>query len=101
MLALSENRQRAAQQKKLLVTESNPLGLNSTELFLVRLLIEGHSNAQLALMHNVTRQTINLHLTKIYHKAGLSDRPQAKWNHRVMLTAIYFRLSGHTWRIDA
>ena len=48
-------------------------GLTARELEILRLLIEGHSNAQLAHMLWVTEQTVKFHLSNIYRKLGVAE----------------------------
>jgi DNA-binding NarL/FixJ family response regulator len=57
---------------------SGPLhGLTAREREILRLLIEGHSNAQLAHMLWVTEQTVKFHLSNIYRKLGVANRSEA------------------------
>jgi two-component system response regulator DevR len=52
-------------------------GLTARELEILQLLVEGHSNAQLAHMLWVTEQTVKFHLSNIYRKLGVSNRSEA------------------------
>jgi DNA-binding NarL/FixJ family response regulator len=55
-------------------------GLTSRELEILRLVAEGHSNAQLAKMLWVTEQTVKFHLSNIYRKLDVSNRTEAsRW----------------------
>jgi DNA-binding NarL/FixJ family response regulator len=55
-------------------------GLTRRELEILRLVAEGHSNAQLAGMLWVTEQTVKFHLSNIYRKLGVGNRTEAgRW----------------------
>jgi DNA-binding NarL/FixJ family response regulator len=55
-------------------------GLTRRELEILRLVAEGHSNAQLARMLWVTEQTIKFHLSNIYRKLEVANRTEAsRW----------------------
>ena len=57
-----------------------PGGLTRRELEILRLVAEGHSNAQLARMLWVTEQTVKFHLSNIYRKLEVSNRTEAsRW----------------------
>ena len=63
-----------------------PLEVESTadltrrEVEILRLVAEGHSNAQLARMLWVTEQTVKFHLSNIYRKLDVSNRTEAsRW----------------------
>jgi DNA-binding NarL/FixJ family response regulator len=57
-----------------------PGGLTRRELEILRLLAEGHSNAQLARMLWVTEQTVKFHLSNVYRKLHVSNRTEAsRW----------------------
>ena len=61
------------------VEEEGP-GLTRRELEILRLVAEGHSNAQLARMLWVTEQTVKFHLSNVYRKLGVSNRTEAsRW----------------------
>jgi DNA-binding CsgD family transcriptional regulator len=46
----------------------------------LRLVAEGHSNAQLARMLWVTEQTVKFHLSNIYRKLDVANRTEAsRW----------------------
>jgi DNA-binding NarL/FixJ family response regulator len=55
-------------------------GLTKRELQILRLVAEGHSNAQLARTLWVTEQTIKFHLSNIYRKLDVANRTEAsRW----------------------
>lgn len=55
-------------------------GLTKREFEILRLVAEGHSNAQLARALWVTEQTIKFHLSNIYRKLSVSNRTEAsRW----------------------
>jgi DNA-binding NarL/FixJ family response regulator len=55
-------------------------GLTKRELEILRLVSEGHSNAQLARMLWVTEQTVKFHLSNIYRKLDVANRTEAsRW----------------------
>jgi DNA-binding NarL/FixJ family response regulator len=57
-----------------------PGGLTRRELEILRLVAEGHSNAQLARMLWVTEQTVKFHLSNVYRKLEVSNRTEAsRW----------------------
>ena len=54
--------------------------LTRRELEILRLVAEGHSNAQLARMLWVTEQTVKFHLSNIYRKLEVANRTEAsRW----------------------
>jgi DNA-binding NarL/FixJ family response regulator len=54
--------------------------LTKRELEILRLVAEGHSNAQLARMLWVTEQTVKFHLSNIYRKLDVANRTEAsRW----------------------
>jgi DNA-binding NarL/FixJ family response regulator len=54
--------------------------LTRREREILKLVAEGHSNAQLARMLWVTEQTVKFHLSNIYRKLGVSNRTEAsRW----------------------
>jgi DNA-binding NarL/FixJ family response regulator len=60
-------------------TEDSP-GLTRRELEILRLVAEGHSNAQLARMLWVTEQTVKFHLSNVYRKLDVANRTEAsRW----------------------
>jgi DNA-binding NarL/FixJ family response regulator len=67
----------AAQTPRLKAVESERPGLTRRELEIVRLVAEGHTNAELAKMLWVTEQTVKFHLANIYRKLGVSNRTEA------------------------
>jgi DNA-binding NarL/FixJ family response regulator len=55
-------------------------GLTRREREILRLVAEGHSNAQLARMLWVTEQTVKFHLSNIYRKLDVANRTEAsRW----------------------
>jgi DNA-binding NarL/FixJ family response regulator len=57
--------------------------LTRRELEILRLVAEGHSNAQLARMLWVTEQTVKFHLSNIYRKLEVANRTEAsRWAQR-------------------
>jgi DNA-binding NarL/FixJ family response regulator len=55
-------------------------GLTRREVEILRLVAEGHSNAQLARMLWVTEQTVKFHLSNIYRKLDVANRTEAsRW----------------------
>ena len=55
-------------------------GLTRRELEILRLVAEGHSNAQLARTLWVTEQTVKFHLSNVYRKLGVANRTEAsRW----------------------
>jgi DNA-binding NarL/FixJ family response regulator len=57
-----------------------PGGLTRRELEILKLVAEGHSNAQLARMLWVTEQTVKFHLSNIYRKLNVTNRTEAaRW----------------------
>lgn len=61
-------------------TTGDTRGLTRRELEILRLVAEGHSNAQLAKMLWVTEQTVKFHLSNIYRKLDVSNRTEAsRW----------------------
>ena len=60
--------------------EDDGPGLTRRELEILRLVAEGHSNAQLARMLWVTEQTVKFHLSNVYRKLGVANRTEAsRW----------------------
>jgi DNA-binding CsgD family transcriptional regulator len=58
-------------------------GLTRRELEILRLVAEGHSNAQVARMLWVTEQTVKFHLSNIYRKLDVANRTEAsRWAQR-------------------
>jgi DNA-binding NarL/FixJ family response regulator len=57
--------------------------LTRRELEILRLVAEGHSNAELARMLWVTEQTVKFHLSNIYRKLDVANRTEAsRWAQR-------------------
>jgi len=60
--------------------EDDTPGLTRRELEILRLVAEGHSNAQLARMLWVTEQTVKFHLSNVYRKLDVANRTEAsRW----------------------
>jgi DNA-binding NarL/FixJ family response regulator len=60
--------------------EDDSAGLTRREREILRLVAEGHSNAQLAKMLWVTEQTVKFHLSNIYRKLDVANRTEAsRW----------------------
>jgi DNA-binding NarL/FixJ family response regulator len=58
----------------------NEPDLTRRELEILRLVADGHSNAQLARMLWVTEQTVKFHLSNIYRKLAVANRTEAsRW----------------------
>ena len=69
-----------APQSERTETMGDTRGLTRRELEILRLVAEGHSNAQLAKMLWVTEQTVKFHLSNIYRKLDVSNRTEAgRW----------------------
>ena len=72
-------RTQEAQTEARLEVESTA-DLTRREVEILRLVAEGHSNAQLARMLWVTEQTVKFHLSNIYRKLDVSNRTEAsRW----------------------
>jgi DNA-binding NarL/FixJ family response regulator len=83
-------REKALEAKIPLQVESTA-DLTRREMEILRLVAEGHSNAQLARMLWVTEQTVKFHLSNIYRKLDVSNRTEAsRWAqmHGLLPTAI-------------
>jgi DNA-binding NarL/FixJ family response regulator len=62
--------------------------LTKREREILRLVAEGHSNAQLAQLLWITEQTVKFHLSNIYRKLSVANRTEASsWAHRQGLLA--------------
>jgi DNA-binding NarL/FixJ family response regulator len=60
--------------------ESDAAGLTRRESEILRLVADGHSNAELAKMLWVTEQTVKFHLSNIYRKLDVANRTEAsRW----------------------
>jgi len=73
-----------------LATSDKVSGLTRREVEILRLVADGHSNAQLARMLWVTEQTVKFHLSNIYRKLGVANRTQASrfaYQHGLVPTA--------------
>jgi DNA-binding NarL/FixJ family response regulator len=65
------------------VSAERPGGLTRREVEILKLVAEGHSNAQLARMLWVTEQTVKFHLSNIYRKLDVANRTEAsRWAQR-------------------
>jgi DNA-binding NarL/FixJ family response regulator len=61
---------------------ARPADLTKREIEILRLVSEGHSNAELSRMLWVTEQTVKFHLSNIYRKLNVSNRTEAsRWAH--------------------
>jgi DNA-binding NarL/FixJ family response regulator len=58
-------------------TPEYPAGLSPREVEVLRLVVEGLTNAQAAKELYLSPRTIETHLTSIYHKLGVSSRAAA------------------------
>jgi DNA-binding NarL/FixJ family response regulator len=71
----------AALAEPVLPADTPPL--TRRELEILRLVAEGHSNAQLARLLWVTEQTVKFHLSNIYRKLDVANRTEAsRWAQR-------------------
>ncbi len=62
------------------VRRARGAGLTRRELEILRLVAEGHSNAELAQLLWVAKQTVKFHLSNIYRKLEVSNRTEAaRW----------------------
>jgi DNA-binding NarL/FixJ family response regulator len=60
--------------------DDDATGLTKREREILRLVAEGHSNAELARMLWVTEQTVKFHLSNIYRKLDVANRTEAsRW----------------------
>jgi DNA-binding NarL/FixJ family response regulator len=65
------------------VSVEDEADLTRRELEILRLVADGHSNAQLARMLWVTEQTVKFHLSNIYRKLDVANRTEAsRWAQR-------------------
>lgn len=58
-------------------TRSNPAGLTSRQLEVLRLMADGLSNSQIADTLYVSKKTVEHHVSAVYSKLGVSSRPRA------------------------
>ncbi|HUG31853.1 MAG TPA: AAA family ATPase [Acidimicrobiia bacterium] len=58
-------------------TLSNPAGLTSRQLEVLRLMADGLSNSQIADKLYVSKKTVEHHVSAVYSKLGVSSRPKA------------------------
>jgi DNA-binding NarL/FixJ family response regulator len=71
-----------------------PGGLTPRELEILKLVAEGHSNAQLARMLWVTEQTVKFHLSNIYRKLEVANRTEAsRWAQRNGLLGVELHIA--------
>jgi DNA-binding NarL/FixJ family response regulator len=71
---------RTIEPQQPVMTLADSPGLTRRELEILRLVAEGHSNAQLARMLWVTEQTVKFHLSNIYRKLDVANRTEAsRW----------------------
>ena len=62
------------------VENDRSVGLTKRELEILRLVADGHSNAELGRMLWVTEQTVKFHLSNVYRKLGVANRTEAaRW----------------------
>ncbi|MBE2194238.1 MAG: response regulator transcription factor [Anaerolinea sp.] len=64
--------------------------LTPTEYRVLRLLVEGLSNKQIAVSMSVSPRTVNFHLDNIYAKLGVNSRTEA----------VIFALNNHLLQRD-
>jgi NarL family two-component system response regulator LiaR len=77
---MAGSRPATAQTPVAIPTHDESPGLTRRETEILRLVAEGHTNAQLARMLWVTEQTVKFHLSNIYRKLGVSNRTEAsRW----------------------
>lgn len=58
-------------------TRSNPAGLTARQLEVLRLMVDGLSNPQIAERLYLSKKTVEHHISAIYTKLGVSSRPRA------------------------
>jgi DNA-binding NarL/FixJ family response regulator len=62
------------------VEDPTPVGVTRREAEILRLVAEGHSNADVARMLWIAEQTVKFHLSNIYRKLNVSNRTEAsRW----------------------
>jgi DNA-binding NarL/FixJ family response regulator len=60
--------------------DPTPVGITRREAEILRLVAEGHSNAEVARMLWIAEQTVKFHLSNIYRKLDVSNRTEAsRW----------------------
>jgi DNA-binding NarL/FixJ family response regulator len=60
--------------------DPTPVGITPREAEILRLVAEGHSNAEVARMLWIAEQTVKFHLSNIYRKLDVSNRTEAsRW----------------------
>ena len=57
--------------------ENQQREFSDREMEVARLLVEGKSNSHIALQLGVSTRAVELHLTRIYEKLGVSSRAEA------------------------
>jgi DNA-binding CsgD family transcriptional regulator len=73
-----------------------PLGVTPREAEILRLVAEGHSNADVARMLWIAEQTVKFHLSNIYRKLNVSNRTEAsRW------AQLHGLLAGRPRRVAA
>jgi NarL family two-component system response regulator LiaR len=84
---LAHARPFTADPPETVATDRGPV-LTRREVEILRLMAEGHSNAQLASMLWVTEQTVKFHLSNVYRKLEVGNRTEAsRWAQRHGLLA--------------
>jgi DNA-binding NarL/FixJ family response regulator len=62
------------------LVDPTPVGVTRREAEILRLVAEGHSNADVARMLWIAEQTVKFHLSNIYRKLNVSNRTEAsRW----------------------
>jgi DNA-binding NarL/FixJ family response regulator len=83
------SRQRAVKGESPAPSSEEVGPLTRRELEILRLVAEGHTNAQVARMLWVTEQTVKFHLSNIYRKLNVANRTEAsRWAQRHGLLAL-------------
>ena len=59
------------------ISMATHLGLSSRELEVLRLMVAGHSNAEIAQQLFISRRTATTHITHLYTKLDVTSRAQA------------------------
>jgi DNA-binding NarL/FixJ family response regulator len=58
-------------------TVDNPGGLTDRQLEVLRLLVEGHTNGQIAARLHISPKTVGHHVSAILERLGVEDRREA------------------------